>query len=350
MIDDLIASHPRSAQPGARLAGPCGYRLEGDSALLQAQVEWFDGARADVPWSLQLWATAGAQAAVKVADLSLQPGVGHVAVEGWAVALPPAGAGAHTLWLELTAASTVTGLPEVHDQMVFERAEHFLQPGFQGAVNCRCDGAQALVSLEQIGNPRDASNLSGSLTVELWALAQPYAGGAFAGYCLARADLGTLAGQSYWRDVELALPLASQPAETPCQCLMLREWTLAGPVCRDYLNLATAEVAAEATAPAVEPVTEVVAEPVAEPAAEPVAPPAAVAPAAPKKAAAAAEATVRFSVNRATEAQLASVKGISKTIAKAIVAGRPYATLDELVEVKGLGKKTLAKVRDQLMV
>jgi DNA uptake protein ComE-like DNA-binding protein len=35
-------------------------------------------------------------------------------------------------------------------------------------------------------------------------------------------------------------------------------------------------------------------------------------------------------------------------VAKAIVAGRPYDSVDELVRVKGLGEKSLAKLRAKL--
>ena len=54
------------------------------------------------------------------------------------------------------------------------------------------------------------------------------------------------------------------------------------------------------------------------------------------------------SVNTASADELAAIKGLSKTVAKAIVAGRPYASLDELTRAKGMGEKLLAKLRQQL--
>ncbi|MCP5340524.1 MAG: helix-hairpin-helix domain-containing protein [Sinobacteraceae bacterium] len=54
------------------------------------------------------------------------------------------------------------------------------------------------------------------------------------------------------------------------------------------------------------------------------------------------------SVNTASADELAAIKGLSKTVAQAIVAGRPYASLDELTRAKGMGEKLLAKLRQQL--
>lgn len=57
-------------------------------------------------------------------------------------------------------------------------------------------------------------------------------------------------------------------------------------------------------------------------------------------------------VNTATAAELGGIKGIGKKTADAIIALREskkgFKSLDELAEVKGLGKKKLAKIRDQL--
>lgn len=373
-------------QPAARLVGLHGYRIEGDVALLQAQVEWLPAAQACHHWALQLWAmphdVAGVAhdswaRAVKVAELALQPGEAGVAeVEGWTLVLPPAGPQRHTLWLLLASADATPGLADaVHDQIAFARAEQFVQPSFQGAVAYRLVDDQIELSAECITNPRVAANLSGSLALELWALTQPYAGGAFAGHCLARTDLGTLAGQSAWQDVSATVPAAVLPPGRWPLCLMLREWSAAGHVCRDYVNFEIPhEVAApvatvvEAAAPVVAPAAasaEALAEgpadaPAAIPvAAEQVAPAAPATPAAPRKSAArkaapattsGAEAAVRFSVNRATETQLASIKGISPSMAKAIIARRPFASLDDLAAIKGIGPKTLARVRDQLKV
>ena len=78
--------------------------------------------------------------------------------------------------------------------------------------------------------------------------------------------------------------------------LMLREWTCAGYTTRDYANFPVPYVSMgrtpEATLANPEPT---------------VTPPS-------------ASASARISINRATEAELAAVKGLSKPVAKAIVA------------------------------
>ncbi|GBE35923.1 comE operon protein 1 [bacterium BMS3Bbin07] len=50
-------------------------------------------------------------------------------------------------------------------------------------------------------------------------------------------------------------------------------------------------------------------------------------------------------LNTATEEELQSVKGIGPVFAARIIAGRPYKTIDELLKVKGIGRKKLEKIR-----
>ena len=60
----------------------------------------------------------------------------------------------------------------------------------------------------------------------------------------------------------------------------------------------------------------------------------------------------KIDVNTATAEQLQSVKGIGEKTAAAIVAYREahgaFKGLDDLVDVKGIGKKKLAKIEDEL--
>ena len=59
-------------------------------------------------------------------------------------------------------------------------------------------------------------------------------------------------------------------------------------------------------------------------------------------------------LNTATQSELESVKGIGPSKAKAIVAHRdkngPFKSVDDLAEVKGFGKASVAKVKEQLSV
>jgi len=49
-------------------------------------------------------------------------------------------------------------------------------------------------------------------------------------------------------------------------------------------------------------------------------------------------------VNTATRAELMELKGIGKVKSKRIIAGRPFAHIDSLICVSGIGPKTLAKI------
>jgi competence ComEA-like helix-hairpin-helix protein len=53
----------------------------------------------------------------------------------------------------------------------------------------------------------------------------------------------------------------------------------------------------------------------------------------------------RINVNTATAAELAGLPGIGPVIARRIVEGRPYRSVDDLARVKGIGKKRLEEIR-----
>ena len=55
-------------------------------------------------------------------------------------------------------------------------------------------------------------------------------------------------------------------------------------------------------------------------------------------------------LNTATERELQSIKGIGPVLAKRIIAGRPYKTVDDLLKVKGIGPKRLEKFRSYFVV
>ncbi len=62
----------------------------------------------------------------------------------------------------------------------------------------------------------------------------------------------------------------------------------------------------------------------------------------------------RIDVNRAGVKALSKIKSIGKKLAEKIVEFRekhgPFKTLEDMLQVKGLGKKKLAKIRDKIAV
>jgi competence protein ComEA len=58
-----------------------------------------------------------------------------------------------------------------------------------------------------------------------------------------------------------------------------------------------------------------------------------------------ATADAPIDLNLATEAQLEALPGIGPKMTAAIIEGRPYGSVDDLLRVKGIGEVTLAKLR-----
>lgn len=73
-----------------------------------------------------------------------------------------------------------------------------------------------------------------------------------------------------------------------------------------------------------------------------------VAPAAAAETKAAATATL-VDINTATAQELAALPGIGEVYSKKIIAGRPYARKDELVQKKVIPEATYLKIKDQII-
>ena len=327
-------SNSAKSQPTASLGLTHGYCFEGDATYLNAEVIAHDHAAATQEWALQLWAShdldqAAPGKGVKIAEVSLGSPFGadqtYARVQGMSTALPPAGSTPCRLFIAL-ASGTQGQFDTIHDFAAYPQSETFVQPRLSGAVTHTLAGTSLELKIEAIENPRAADNLSGTLALELWSMNALYQGGEWSGTPVASLVLGTLSGQCQWLDCDY-LANAALPEQSGYLTLMLREWTHAGYVTRDYRTLAEPTLVARKTT--------------SKPAKK----------AAPKAASKVAAATVTetgISVNKASEDELLSIKGLGAAVVRAIIAGRPYAALEELNRVKGMGEKLLAKIKSQL--
>ena len=245
------SSHTRSSL--VSLGQNHGYRFEGDTAILNAELAIGSLADQDVSsrlgehWALQLWACetpheGGPLRGIKVAEAALAlPQQGdHDYLETSAFAQLPPAQRAYSMVLVLASGSAGT-YDQVHDFSNYPARQQFAAPHLEGSVGYRFEGDALVLQAEGVNNPRAADNLSGSLSLQLWALREPYAGGAFEGVLLGSAELDRLAGQSEERGIERRVALAQAPAGEWQLALMLREWTeAAGYLTRDFCNFANA--------------------------------------------------------------------------------------------------------------
>ena len=221
--------------------GNHGYRLDGDYALLQAELHvppYLSGQG----FGLELWAcstphTGGELAGVKVAELPLDlptPIGPHLhRVEARAALTPPLGSGDHAMVMVL-----VSGTDEsrrVQDYANYAHSQHFAGPVLEGAVGYAVDGNAVVLSAEGVVNRRPEGTASGSLCLELWGLSQPYAGGAPRGHRLAAAALGSVYGEYCLTQLERRVSFTPPSPGRWHVALLLREWTLPnGYVTRDH--------------------------------------------------------------------------------------------------------------------
>ena len=141
------------------------------------------------------------------------------------------------------------GFNRIHDYHNYPCRDVFLHPCLDSPVGYLIlDTQNIVVNVGRIHNPRAQDNISGTLSLELWALPEPYSGGDFSGSPLAAITLGSLAGGESWQDCTYELEIAPPANGTYTLTLMLREWASNGYVTRDHSNLADAVTFPLATA------------------------------------------------------------------------------------------------------
>jgi hypothetical protein len=231
--------------PYIQFNGTSGYARHGDTVSLFA--ERIDNlSTAGVTsgnLSLQLWAcqspyTGGSLSGWKLAEFPLgvlHPGDFLAPVKSEVPAdFPESGDFAITL---VIAEWDGEGFNLIHDFHNYPYRDVFIHPRLEGLVGYRCiDQEHLVVDVERIRNPRDPNNMSGTLSLELWALPEPYTAGDFRGHALGAITLGPLAGGASWQKCTYNMQVVTPPADTYTLVLMLREWNGNSYVTRDHCN------------------------------------------------------------------------------------------------------------------
>jgi hypothetical protein len=203
--------------------------------------------------------------------------------------------------------------------------------------NCR-----VIINLSEIANQRELENISGTLSIELWALKSPYTGADFNGIAVAGTSIGELFGQHYLADCRYDLDFQEPPAGTWYLTLMLREWTGMGYETRDYINFALPYIVSNKPAVSRNETDNVINVSFSGTKNHPLTAATKAGKATQKK----PEAEAAISLNSASLQDIVSVKGISKKLAENLDAARPFESIDEVLKVKGMGPKLWQKIRD----
>lgn len=332
--------------------GSHGYRLEGDVAFLDAELH-IPPHCSGSDFGLELWACPaphaggdlqGTQVAALALDLPTPIAPYLHRVQARAAARAPSGNADHAMVLMLVSGGATR---RVHDYANYGQLQHFANPLLEGAVAYSIEGELVVLRAEAVASPRPHGNSSGTLCLELWAFPEPYAGGEPRGQRLAGVELGSVWGEHRLPQLERRVPFTPPPSGRWHLSLLLREWTLPhGYTTRDHRNFDVLyEQAAPVPAPGASSPTSRPPENLRrlKPAAE-----AATAVSGPAPAAATAVAPGLLPINTASIDELSKLPGISLKVAKEIVKKRPFASLEALIAVRGIGDKTLRRIKSLL--
>ncbi|HXX66153.1 MAG TPA: helix-hairpin-helix domain-containing protein [Polyangiaceae bacterium] len=329
------------AAKAATISGSHGYRIDGDIAVLSADLAAVDLDAQRARWALQLWAceephAGGRVSGTKVAEVGIDlsgtvPGASQCVCAEAPARLPPIG---RDYAMVLVLASDAAGrFEQVHDFANFEHRQRFVAPHLEGVVAYAIDGGEVELSAARVFNPRSPGNLSGSLALELRAVRiGPERGGE--SVVLATVALGRVAGQCAVEQVKARVAFFAPPAGQWQLVLTLVEWTALGFADRDARGFeALYDVAPTAAVEASPDGASVRLAPLSTMAVETLAP-----------------TGHRVSIQTASIEDLSRVKGLTQKLAREIVRARPFRSLEELVRVRGIGEKTARKLRDLLTI
>jgi Helix-hairpin-helix motif len=314
---------PQTApEPALSLAGGSGYRFNGDQVELSAELA-LSGPAATGHYCLELWATGSwatltqgevAAEARRIAVLSLDIptplGPMSYRVRGEVEAKIPTANMAYAMSLRLVQ-ETRTGRREVLDEVSFALLEMFPAPHFAGAVSCRIDGSSVVFEVDRIESTRAGNNTSGTLSLELRSAGSILEIEEDRGTALSTFSLAPLTGGYFVGPLLCRAPMEGHPPSNAELFVVLREYTSSGFATRDYRRVQVAQASKSALAePSESKATE----------------------------------SARISVHHGSLEELAGLPGMTTKIAKELIKARPFKSLQDLLEVRGIGKKTLDRL------
>lgn len=227
----------------------------------------------------------------------------------------------------------------------------FIEPSLTLAGNCGYEihGDRVTITIAEISNQRDFDDISGTLAIQLWALPQPYSRTDFEGIALAGTSIGELNGQHYLADCRYELNFQEPTDGTWYISLMLREWTEAGYITRDYLNFAVPYIVNSQPNIVRSEDSNIINVSFADKkklSDKTLAKKSTATSAKKSKSSANKPQTPScISLNEASLEEIEALKGVSKKLAENIVSERPFESFDEVLKVKGIGSKLLDKIR-----
>jgi Helix-hairpin-helix motif len=359
---------PRRQDQPIQIGPRHGYRIEGDHAFINAELQvppYCPGGA----WTLELWATEqpyrdGPLTGVKVAQLALElptpigPYVHRVDTRT-AARLPLQGRANAMVLALIEHQDGEDGQARVHAFANYPEPQTFSGPHFEGTVGYDVQGQEVVLEADGIFNPRPGDNLSGTLSLELWAF--PVSGPPSEALRLATSEIGSVAGRSQLPAIERRVAFREPPVGRFELALLLCEWTFAhGYVARDRRDFSCiyarsapelpgssqARTPVAVAAPA-RPVERLRLVPTVVPTLVPTVVPA-VLPDVPPEVAAKPGPQGLVSIQTGSVEDLAGVKGLSRKLAQEIVKARPFASLADLIRVRGLGPKTIDRLKGLL--